>query len=110
MADKARIADGGKATLMYRQKTLLRNGGIVEMVIWRLPRPTPDRPHGIKYRLYCGRGGKCIVRYDNETGKGDHRHVLGREHSYRFVSVRKLRLDFESDVRRHGGDDDEKAD
>src|SRR5476649_891070 len=23
--------------------------------------------------------GKCLVRYDNETGKGDHRHVHGRE-------------------------------
>ncbi|MGH8524670.1 MAG: toxin-antitoxin system TumE family protein, partial [Gammaproteobacteria bacterium] len=28
----------------------------------------------LKYRLYCGRGGRCLVRYDNETGKGDHRH------------------------------------
>ena len=110
MAEKARNPDGGKAALLFYQKTLLLNGGIVEMVIWRLPRPAPDRPHAIKYRLYYGRGGKSIVRYDNETGKGDHRHLLNREEPYRFISIRKLRRDFEADVRRHGGSDDEKAD
>ncbi len=45
------------------------------MVLWQLPRATKDRPHGIKYRLYLGRAGQALVRYDNETGKGDHRHV-----------------------------------
>ena len=110
MARKIRGLDDGQATLLLYQKLRLGGGGIVEIVIWRLPRPTPDRPHGIKYRLYYGRGGKSIVRYDNESGKGDHRHVLNREEPYRFISVRKLRQDFESDVRRHGGDDDEKTD
>jgi hypothetical protein len=73
----------------------------------RLPRGKGNDRHA---RLYYGRNGKGIVRYDNETGKGDHRHVLNREYSYRFVSVKKLRLDFKSDVRCHGGNDDEKAD
>ena len=41
------------------------------MVLWQLPKPTKDRPHGLKYRLYYGLAdGTCVVRYDNETGKG----------------------------------------
>ena len=99
MAARARRA----ATLLLHEKVILADGGIVELVIWRLPRSTPDRPHGLKYRLYFGRDGKCLVRYDNETGKGDHRHIRGREEAYRFVSVAKLRRDFESDIRKYGG-------
>ena len=109
MANKAKPQDRGRAALLYYQKSFLRDGGIVEIMIWQLPRKTPDRPHAIKYRLYYGREGKSIVRYDNETGKGDHRHLLNKEAPYRFTSVRKLRQDFEADVRRHGGNDDEKA-
>ena len=95
------------ATLLFHEKLLRADGAIIELVIWRLPRVTPERRHGLKYRLYFGRGGKCLVRYDNEVGKGDHRHVKGREEPYRFVSVAKLRRDFEADVRKYGGCNEE---
>ena len=99
-------ANATKATLLLHEKVVLADGAIVELIIWRLPRATPDRRHGLKYRLYFGRGGKCLVRYDNESGKGDYRHVKGREESHRFVSVAKLRRDFEADMRTFGGDDE----
>lgn len=92
---------------MLHEKIVRDDGGIVELVIWQLPRATPDRPHALKYRLYFGRGGKCLVRYDNETGKGDHRHVRGKETRYRFESLAKLRRDFEADVSRYGGEGEE---
>jgi hypothetical protein len=101
MAGKAR-----RAKLLLHEKVILADGAIVELVIWQLPRATPDRIHGLKYRLYFGRGGKCLVRYDNESGKGDHRHVRGREEPYRFVSVARLRRDFEADIRKYGGGDE----
>ena len=47
------------------------------------------------------------MRYDNETGKGDHIHYGAEEVGYNFESVRKLRSDFWSDVKRVGGYDDE---
>ena len=75
----------------------------MEMVIWALPTPTPDRPHGLKYRLYCGKAGRCVVRYDNETGKGDHRHYGRREEAYVFESVDKLLTDFNTDCERLTG-------
>ena len=92
-----------KAILLLHEKLIFADGAIAEVIIWRLPRATPDRRHGLKYRLYFGRGGRCLVRYDNESGKGDHRHVNGREAHYQFVSVAKLRQDFEADIRRYGG-------
>ena len=69
------------------------------MVIWELPQKNHDRPHGIKYRLYHGdRTGRCIVRYDNESGKGDHKHTAEKESAYKFVSVEQLMKDFISDI------------
>lgn len=82
-----------------RQKKIIGEF-VVEMVIWQLPQPTSDRPHGIKYRLYCGQAGKCLVRYDNETGKGDHVHDGDDERPYLFVSLDQLISDFEADVLR----------
>lgn len=93
-----------KATLLFRDKKRLANGAVMEMVVWELPQPTADRPHGLKYRLYLGRDGKCLVRYDNESGKGDHRHVGDQEEQpYRFVSFDRLLVDFMRDVKRFGG-------
>jgi len=92
-----------KATLLLRDKKHLANGSVMEMVVWELPRPTADRPHGLKYRLYLGHGGKCLIRYDNKSGKGDHRHAEDREEPYRFVSLDRLLADFMRDVKRFGG-------
>jgi len=36
---------------------------------------------------------------DNERGKGDHRHVAGKEEPYVFTPVEKLIEDFKADVR-----------
>lgn len=91
------------AELIYRNKARLKSGATVEMTIWRLPHPEPERPHGYKYRLYYGRAGKRLVGYDNERGKGDHRHEGAREWPYAFVSVDQLVTDFLADVRRLEG-------
>jgi len=73
---------------------------IVEMVIWQLPKTSDERPHGLKYRLFCGTPSECFVRYDNETGKGDHVHYGDDEKDYPFDSVEKLIEDFQSDCSR----------
>jgi hypothetical protein len=80
-----------------------QNDIAVEMVIWALPAATGERPHALKYRLHCGRGGKCVVRYDNESGKGDHRHYGAYEESYRFISLERLVADFREDCARLSG-------
>lgn len=84
-----------KARLLVSYKA--RQGELLmEMVLGQLTRASPDRPHGIKYRLYLGRAGTTLVRYDNETGKGDHRHVGPDEveQPYAFATVERLLEDF----------------
>ena len=89
-----------KATLEYYDKALLPDGGIVEMKIWRLPEASAERPHGLKYSLYYGTAGKRIVGYDNEAGKGDHRHLGSGEKAYAFTTLENLIADFLADVER----------
>jgi hypothetical protein len=87
-----------KAIRIFRLKHELDDGSLVEMVIWRVPEPVAGSRHGFKYRLYFGRKRSRIVGYDNERGKGDHRHLEGRELPYRFVSPERLIADFLADV------------
>ena len=87
------------ARLIYHQKFIYADGAIREMVLWQLPAISPERPHGMKYRLYYGLAdGTGFVRYDNESGKGDHRHFRGEEKPYKFIDVETLVADFLADV------------
>jgi len=87
--------------LFYHKET--RGDVIIEMVIWQLPVNTADRPHRLKYRFFCGNAETCFVRYDNETGKGDHRHYGDHEDIYRFQSIERLVEDFRNDCVRLAG-------
>jgi hypothetical protein len=87
-----------KAEIVLRRKSVLSDGAILEMVIWRVPRPVEGSAHGYKYRLFYGRPGERTVGYDNERPKGDHRHIDGREEPYAFTTVEQLVQDFLADV------------
>lgn len=86
------------AVLLFRQKELVDDTYLKERVIWRLPTPVPGSLHPYKYRFFFGRSGHRIIGYDNERGKGDHRHVDGDEGPYRFVDLASLIADFNKDV------------
>ena len=87
-----------KARLLYGFKQSYDDGAVIEMVLWELPQPVAGSAHRYKYRLYYGFPGRRIVGYDNETSKGDHRHLHERESAYAFVSVEALVADFLADV------------
>lgn len=87
-----------KATLIARVKEIRDDGSVVEIVVWRLAQALLPCTHFYKYRLYFGSDGQCRVRYDNERGKGDHRHLNEVEEAYRFVSIDRLLDDFQRDV------------
>lgn len=79
--------------LSYRRD--LPNGDIIQVVVWLLSEPLPGSPHPYKYRLhYQSVDGSDYIRYDNERGKGDHRHIAGVEEPYPFESVERLAKDF----------------
>jgi hypothetical protein len=93
-----------KAELLFHERIDYDDGSIVEMVLWRVPSPVPPTTHGLKYSLFYGRPGVREVCYDNERGKGDHRHFKGTESPYAFSTVEQLMIDFWSDVRALRGD------
>jgi hypothetical protein len=92
------------AQLLHRSRFFYADGSLREMVLWQVPRSI-HHPNGLKYRLYYGDSeGNCLVRYDNERGKGDHRHGIDGETSYRFSDVETLAADFLADIRRIRGE------
>jgi len=88
-----------KAQLIIKDR--IRKGGLlIERVVWVLSSSVDGCSHHFKYRLYCGKSGATVVRYDNEVGKSDHRHVGMHEYqqSYAFTTLEQLIIDFEVDV------------
>ena len=90
------------AKSILKRKLVLADGAILQFVVWELPLPLPGSSHRYKYRLYYGRNGQNFVRFDNERGKGDHRHCRDQEEPYQFRDLDTLFQDFLSDVKRHG--------
>jgi len=87
-----------KATLLLRERIEYPDGALIEMKIWQVPEPVPPTTHGLKYSLIYIVDGQRIVGYDNERGKGDHRHLGTLETPYLFVSAKVLIGDFRADV------------
>ena len=89
--------------LLHRSRFLYPDGALREMVLWQVPRST-HYPRALKYRLYYGDAlGNCLVRYDNERGKGDHRHLGNEETTYRYRDVESLVKDFLQDIQQIRG-------
>ena len=87
-----------KAIPLIRRRVVLAPDAFAEIAVWRVSEPVLPSGHPFKYRLVYVVGGECVLRYDNERGKGDHRHVAGAEVEYAFVSLEKLLDDFEQDI------------
>jgi hypothetical protein len=80
------------------ERHVLSESAFVELVVWRVPAPVRGSQHEFRYRLALVVDGECVVRYDNEAGKGDHRHVRDKEQVYRFKITEQLLADFWKDV------------
>ncbi len=92
------------ATRIFHDKTIYPDdGAIVEMTIWEVPEAVPGSAHRLKYSLFYGYPGRRVVSYDNERGKGDHRHRADLEEPYTFTTVEQLVADFLADVRKARG-------
>jgi uncharacterized protein DUF6516 len=86
------------AELLIDERHILDVDMFVEIVVWRLPKPVRGSRHAFKYRLALVREGVCVLRYDNEAGKGDHRHEGEKEAAYSFTTPGALLSDFWRDV------------
>jgi hypothetical protein len=86
------------AELLLHERHQLREDAFVELRIWRVPAAVRGSSHAYKYALAYVVGGRCVLRYDNEAGKGDHRHLGSVEMPYEFTTPARLLADFWSDV------------
>jgi hypothetical protein len=89
-----------KATELLHRRISYSERAFAELVLWQLPVPLPGSSHRFKYRLAYVVDGECVLRYDNEPGKGDHRHRSGVEESYSFSTPERLIADFKRDIAR----------
>jgi len=83
-----------KAVALLRTRIAFSETAFAELAIWKVPKPVAGSTHSFKYRL------AYVVRYDNEAGKGDHRHSDAKENAYIFQTPEKLLADFERDMMR----------
>ena len=89
-----------KVVLLISTRIPYSESAFAELVLWRLPKPVEGSAHGFKYRLAYVVRGKCVLRYDNEVGKGDHRHFCQAESDYSFTTPDQLIADFQHDIER----------
>lgn len=86
-----------RAQLIIHDKLTDEKGHTVEMKIWQVP-VSKHTPHGYKYSLVYIVGSERVIGYDNERGKGDHRHYEGSETPYSFAGLRQLVDEFKKDM------------
>lgn len=89
-----------KAIALIRRRVVLATDAFAEISVWRVPEPVPPSGHPFKYRLAYVVQGECVLRYDNERGKGDHRHIGQEEQLYAFTTPERLVSDFNADIER----------
>ena len=89
-----------KATLLLCERIVLTERSFAELRIWRVPSPVRGSEHAFKYALAYVVDRVCVLRYDNEAGKGDHKHVGEIESPYTFTTPEQLLADFWNDVDR----------
>lgn len=87
-----------RATLILHRKRRFDDGSISEMKLWLVAKAVRGSDHLFRYSLYYGREGQRLIGYDNEPGKGDHRHYGEHEEPYRFTTPERLVTDFLADL------------
>jgi hypothetical protein len=86
------------ARLLLRERRVIAEDRFAEIVIWRLPRPIAGSEHRFKYRLAFVVNEVCVLRFDNEAGKCEHKHDGEIEVPYAFTTLAQLATDFWNEV------------
>ncbi len=84
--------------LLLRERRVVSERQFAEVVIWHLPESVPGSSHDFKYRLAFVVDDICVIRFDNEAGKGDHKHVGEKQVPYTFFSLSQLIADFWTEI------------
>ena len=87
-----------KAINHIDERIILSEESFVEVVVWEVSKSLESSEHKYRYRLALVINGECVMRYDNEAGKGDHKHIGSTEIEYNFTDIDRLIADFWNDV------------
>ncbi len=88
------------AVELVRTRITYSEAAFAELVLWQVPKPVAGSTHRFKYRLAYVVRDVCVLRYDNEVGKGDYRHYGDKESIYKFTTPDQLVADFQRDIAR----------
>lgn len=93
-----------KAKLLLHERQQVEIAAFVEIKIWQVPKSVKGSAHLFKYSLAYVVNETCVLRYDNEAGKGDHKHISDSESDYAFSTTEQLLKDFWIDVDKWGNE------
>jgi hypothetical protein len=89
-----------KAVQLVGNRIAYSESAFAELMLWRLAKPLKGSLQGFKVRLAYVVCLECVLRYDNEVGKGDRRHFGGKESPYVFTTPDQLIADFQNTIAR----------
>ncbi len=86
------------AELLFDDRFVLGDRAFAQVKVWRVPAPVRGSRHRLRYSFAFVVNDKCVLRFDNEAGKGDHRHADGIETPLEFDNLNGLLADFWKEV------------
>mgnify|MGYP006300317535 CR=1 FL=1 len=92
------FSEAMKARLVIDDRVDLADNMFAELVVWEVPQPVRGCSHFYKYRLAFIVENECVLRYDNEAGKGDHKHIGEHEEAFVFTNLDALADSFYHDI------------
>ena len=87
-----------KAALLLKERFVVDADSYAAALVWQVLQPVPGSTHRYKNSLAYIVRSVCVLRYDNERGKGDHKHRGDNEMPYVFTTPEQLLADFWADV------------
>ena len=83
-----------KAHVLLDERVKQGEHSFARLRVLRVPGSVRGSTHLFKYSLSLVVDGVCVLRFDNEAGKGDHYHFGEKEVAYRFSTLPVLLDDF----------------
>ncbi|KYQ98903.1 hypothetical protein AWY96_10420 [Serratia plymuthica] len=86
------------AILIMKRRIWLDRSSLLSLVVWDVTPSVRGSNHRYQYRLAYVVQDVCVLRYDNEAGKGDHKHLGAAEVPIEFIDINQLVDDFVTEV------------
>ncbi len=83
-----------KAQILLDERVKQDESSFAELRVLSAPTAVRGSTHLLKYSLSLVVDGVCVLRFDNEAGKGDHYHLGEQQIAYRFKNLPALLNDF----------------